>query len=378
MGTVNVILKYDCGTKSFADENIFGEPVWDCAELTGLFYGTVAIMTSKMAESGALPGMLAMSPTVVPITGNWLFRHVVEQIGNSDSPIQATAFLDKMNYRSVLGYDSIGEFHLFVNCGEDEYKDKIPQFMQWEADSVTPVGPGGTLVTMKRRECAGLDEAEFGDEIERMELEMNDPTDEEILPESHKRLEQLISTILDSWEVFERYDCDMPKYMAQTDGVNESGSVGVGFGGEGGPFGESCGILSGDDDMREQMTGPNGESLNAPASIGVVKVMAKMLDRVTDFALKAQGIAVQSMAKANENEKKLGAIDLTVADAMRAMDEKCNSVRDFADERISGLTQQIGTIVSKDRKRSRWSTVSTVAPIAISAAALLMEIVSHI
>ena len=370
MGTINLIMSYDCAKEHFDDANIFARKhVWESTVLTNVFYGQVAIMTDTMAQSGAIPGILALCPTVVPITGNWLFRRVVEKLGESDSEIKTSVFLDSTNYKTVLDCDDIASFHIVVSgCSAEECDAKVPAFRGWTYDTSTEIEPSLFLVGMKRRNDGGIADVDLDAEISRIELEMNEPTEDELLPNSQKELDRLISTILQSWEVFGKYDYDMPKFLSQTEGMGACGSINLDldnnemFGGEGD-------IFSGDDDIHDQITGPNGEALEAPASLRVVKVMAKTINDLSDFTMKIHTAAVQSLAKSNLNEEKLREMDVMVADAMRAMDEKCDSVRDYNDERISGLRHQIAILVVHDRAKK-------YLPLAISVISIIIAILS--
>lgn len=362
-------MSYDCAKQHFDDANIFvRKSIWDTESLTDVFYGKVAIMTDRMAEAGAIPGILALCPTVVPITGNWLFRQVVERLGESDSGIETSVFLDSNNYRSVLDCDGISRFCIVMSgCTESECEDKMPSFRGWKVDTSTEIAPELFLVEMKKCRGEALSESDLSDEISRMELEMNEPTEEELMPESRKELDRLISTILHTWEVFGKYDYDMPKFLSQTEGMGACGSINLGDAGIGGLFDGEGDILSGDDEMREQMSGPNGEALEAPASLRVVKVMATTINRLSDFSMKVHGAAVQALSLAKQNEHKLSEIDAMVVDAMKSMDEKCDSVRDYGDERISGLRHQIAILVMHDRAKryvpAAMSIVSTIIAI---------------
>ena len=372
MGRINLIMSYDCVEQHFDDANIFAHKnLWDSTALTDVFYGQVAIMTDTMAEAGAIPGILALCPTVVPITGNWLFRRVVERIGESGSGIKASVFLDSNNYKSVLDCDRIAGFNILVSgCSATECESKVPGFRGWVYGSSTDLGNGMFLVEMKKQQGAELSDADLDAEISRMELEMNEPTEDELTSNSQKELERLIATILQSWDIFGKYDYDMPKFLAQTEGMGACGSIDVGTGDDG-PFNSEGDLLSGDDELREQMTGPNGEALEAPASLRVVKVMATTISHMSDFLMKTNGMAVQAMSKATANEKKLAEVDTMVVDALKSMDEKCDSVRDYNDERISGLRHQVAILVVHDR-------ASRYLPIVISLVSIAIVILSLI
>lgn len=373
MGQINIIMSYDCEKQDFDDANIFcRKKLWDTAELTDVFYGQVAVMTDTMAESGAIPGILALCPTVVPITGNWLFRRVVERLGESGSGIKTSVFLDSKNYKSVLDCDGISSFYVVLcGCSASECESKVPSFRGWVYDKYTEIYPDMFLVGMKKNAGLSISDADLDDEISRMEVEMNEPTEDELTSNSQKELERLINTILQSWEVFGKYDYDMPKFLSQTDGLGACGSIEVGEDGLDGMFEGAADMMSGDDDLREQMNGPNGEALEAPASLRVVKVMANTISRISDFSMKVHGAAVQALAKANSNEKKLAEMDAMVVDAMKAMDEKCDSVRDYSDERISGLRHQIAILVMHDRAKQ-------YIPLAVSLLSLVIVVLSLI
>jgi hypothetical protein len=165
--------------------------------------------------------------------------------------------------------------------------------------------------------------------------------------------------------VFGKYDYDMPKFLSQTEGMGACGSINLG-GDMDGLFGGEGDIFSGDDDMHDQITGPNGEALEAPASLRVVKVMAKTINDLSDFTLKIHTAALQALSKSNLNEEKLREMDVMVADAMRAMDEKCDSVRDYNDERISGLRQQVAILVVHDRAKRYIPVIVSVISIIIA------------
>lgn len=374
MGTINLIMSYDCAKEHFDDANIFvRKHVWESTALTDVFYGQVAIMTDTMAQSGAIPGILALCPTVVPITGNWLFRRVVEKLGESDSEIKTSVFLDSTNYKSVLDCDDIASFHIVVSgCSAEECEAKVPSFRGWAYDTSTEIEPDLYLVDMKKRNDCGIGEADLTEEIDRIELEMNEPTEAELLPNSQQELERLISTILQSWEVFGKYDYDMPKYLSQTEGMGACGSINLG-GDMNGLFGGEGDIFSGGDDMHDQITGPNGEALEAPASLRVVKVMAKTINDLSDFTLKIHTAALQALSKSNLNEEKLREMDVMVADAMRAMDEKCDSVRDYNDERISGPRHQVAILVVHDRAKRYIPVIVSVISIIIAILSLVLR-----
>ncbi|MBR2305882.1 MAG: hypothetical protein IKA48_01620 [Fibrobacter sp.] len=367
-------MSYDCAKEHFDDANIFvRKHVWESTALTDVFYGQVAIMTETMAESGAIPGILALCPTVVPITGNWLFRRVVEKLGESDSEIKTSVFLDSTNYKSVLDCDDIASFRIVVSgCSAEECETKVPTFRGWTYDTSTEIEPSLYLVDMKKRNDGGIADVDLGAEIDRIELEMNEPTEDELLPNSQKELDRLISTILQTWEVFGKYDYDMPKFLSKTEGMGTCGSINLDpdnnemFGGEGD-------IFSGDDDIHDQITGPNGEALEAPASLRVVKVMAKTINDLSDFTMKIHTAAVQALAKSNLNEEKLREMDAMVADAMRAMNEKCDGVRDYNDERISGLRHQIAILVVHDRARRYVPVLLSVISLLIAIMALFVK-----
>ena len=375
MATINIIMSYDCVKKQFDDTNIFSmKSVWDSTDLTDVFYGQVAIMTESMADSGAIPGILALCPTVVPISGSWLFRRVVERLGDSASGIKASVFLDSANYKSVLDCDRISGFSMVLTgCPGKDCASSVPTFRGWEYGSSTEIGSGVFLVGMKRRHDTSLSDADLDDEISRLEREMNEPTEEELTKESQQELARLIDTILQSWNIFSKYDYDMPKYLSQTDGLGAYGSISVDTGSQDGPFNEEGDILSGDSDLREQMTGPNGEALEAPASLRVVTVMATTLNRLSDFVVKAHGVSVQALAKTRENEKKLAEMDAMMVEAMKSMDEKCDGVRDYGDERISGLRHQIAILVMHDRARRYLPVIFSFLALVFSVLAFLVR-----
>jgi hypothetical protein len=109
MAQINLIIGYDCDTGKCLDDCIFGKQFdWKGPALSSKFYGTVGVMTEAMATRGALPGMLAMCPTIIPIEGAWLFRHIVEKIVKLDSDAVVTVFLDAETYKSVMDYSGIG------------------------------------------------------------------------------------------------------------------------------------------------------------------------------------------------------------------------------------------------------------------------------
>jgi hypothetical protein len=64
-------------------------------------------------------------------------------------------------------------------------------------------------------------------------------------------------------------------------------------------------------------------------------------------------------------------MDAMVVDAMKAMDEKCDSVRDYSDERISGLRHQIAILVMHDRAKQ-------YIPLAVSLLSLVIVVLSLI
>lgn len=364
MATINLIMSYDCKAGKFEDTCIFSHSkAWKSPSLSDVFYGNVAILTEKMAKHGALPGLLSLCPTVVPISGNWLFRHMVERIAESDSEIKCAVFLDGTTYKSIMEYPNIsGVTVLLRGCRPDECNSVIPALHGWKYGSSDEIERGLYLVSMERDEKPALSDMDIDSEISRIELEMNDPTDEELVPGMQEELEQNIDIILHSWEVFERYDYDMPKYLAHTEAVTSGGSFGM----DDGEFGET---MSGDDELRAQMGGDDGESLEAPAPLRVVKVMANTIDRLSNFILKVNGATAQAMAKSAENEKKLAEMDALVVESLKSMEENCTGVRDYADERISGLRHQIAILVVHDRAKR-------YVPAILSAIALVIAILS--
>lgn len=351
MAQISVILNYNCSTGQYEPANIFArQPTWNISRLTEVFYGNVAIMSVHMAEAGAIPGILALCPTVVPIQGNWLFKSVVRRLAESDSDLKTAVFPDETNYRSVVDSDRLDRLFIAMNCTAAECPGKLPEYRGWEMDGSTELEPDFQLVEMKRCKAKDLDDSELDAEISRMEMEMNEPSDSELVPESKRELDRLIATILTTWEVFGKYDYDMPQFLANTENVSSTGEVygEVGYGDPG-----SMGVESGvDDELRGQMTGPNQEAMEAYASLRVVQVMANTVRRLSDFAVKTHGIAVENVRGIQGLQEKLSDIDAMAAEAIRSMDEKCDAVRDLNAEEISGLRHQVALLAMKSRARN--------------------------
>lgn len=371
MAQISVILNYNCSSGQYEPANIFVRyPSWNIPRLVEVFYGNVAIMSEHMAESGAIPGILALCPTVVPIQGNWLFKSVVRRLSESDSDIKAAVFPDESNYRSVVDSDSLDRLFIAMNCTADECQAKLPEYRGWEIDETTELEPHFQLIELKRCKAKDLDDSELDAEIRRMEMEMNEPTDAELVPESKRELDRLIATILKTWDIFGKYDYDMPNFLAHTETIASVGDISAD--GDYGEDPESCRVDSGvDDDFREQLKGPSSEALEAYASLRVVQVMANTIRRLSDFAVKTHGVSIENSRDIQNLREKISDIDTMAVEAIRSMDEKCDAVRDMNAEQIGGLRHQVALLAMKARAKN----YIPVACAAVSTVCLVLSLI---
>lgn len=368
MATINAILKYDRSKKKFDRRNVFGiSGIWmsQCAE--DVFYGTVAVLTDSMAVSGALPGLTALCPTVVPIRGNWLFRNIVSRLAGSDSDIKVTLFLDESNYRSVLDCDGIDGLYIAVEGKRDECLSDLPEFRLWKAgEDIDEFANGMNFVHMEKRQ-EGLSDVSIDDEIRRMELEMNDPTEEELMPESRKELDRMISTILDAWEVFRKYDSNMIKFMRNTDPATYDGAIDMSLGPDAGADIEGLPA-----DFREQMFGDGDEGdADLDTAMRLIKMLSNTVYSLSDAMSKMNGVMFEDLKQSKALFDSMKTLDGAMTEAIRSMEERCDAVRDSLNERISGMRNQVALLARRDRAKNYIPVICS----AISVIALILVLI---
>lgn len=357
MATINAILKYDRDKNRFDAKNVFGiSGLWSSQCVEDVFYGTVAILTDRMAVNGALPGLTAMCPTVVPVRGNWLFRNIVSRLASSDSDIKVTLFLDEGNYRSVLDCDGIDGLYIAVDGKRDECLEGLPDFRLWKAgDDIDEFASGLKFIHMAKR-ADGLSDVSIDDEIRRMELEMNDPTEDELMPESRKQLDAMISTILDTWDVFGKYDHNMIKFMRNTDPATYDGAVDMSLGMDSGADLEGI-----PDEFRDQLfDGLDGEEPDMDTVMRLMKMMSNTVYSLSESLSKMNGVMFEDLKQSKALQGAMQELDGAMTEAIRAMEERCDAVRDHLNDRISGMRNQVAILAKRDRAKNYIPTVCSV------------------
>ena len=357
MAQINLIIGYDCETGKCLDDCIFGKQFdWKGPALSSKFYGTVGVMTEAMATRGALPGMLAMCPTIIPIEGAWLFRHIVEKIVKLDSDAVVTVFLDAKTYKSVMDYSGIGNVWVVSRGGMKEDGNKF-KYRGWSPleDTVDELDNDVTVVEYARDAKVNFSEDELDDEISWMELEMNDVTDAEI-PEKFKReLDRLSETICRVWELFEKYDKDMVKYLGNTE--SDLSVCDMGIDGEDNPLDGMPGSFG------EQLHGPEGEALERPASLRIVTVLANTVNQLSEFGMKNRALIVEAKRQTEEVARKVAELDKAMCDTLKNVESTMGSQGSYVDECLSGIRNQLTLVITKERNKA----VLQVACAAISA-----------
>ena len=353
MGRLNVVIGYSCRTRECLPGCIFGYGIdWKSPAVSGRFYGTVGVVSDYMAdgrgtfpappgkEARALPGLLAFCPSVVPIRGSWLIRHMAERISESDSDIEATVFADGDTYRSLLDCGSIG--HVYVVTMDDGYVDWLDrkfEYRGWSTCKMEFDDPQDGVHVIEYRRTGGLDLAEkdIMDEIDRMEGEANDTSVEELDESDRMKLDNLMSILEQAWRLFGKYGRDMAKYLAGTTYEMESDGVG-------GDLLDDARPADLPDGLGEELSGISGDAMDSPASLRLVNMLANQLAATANVALKAQ-------AEAKELRGRLETLDLSTTEALKGVAEGMQAARDRTAESIGGLRHQLALIVAIQRAK---------------------------
>lgn len=352
MGKINVVIGYSCRTREVLPGCIFGYGVnWKSDAVSKLFYGTVAIVSSYMADgkgsylarpssdSAALPGLLAYCPSVIPIEGSWLIGHVAERISGDGCDIEATVFADADTYRAVLDCGSIA--HVYVVTKDDDYVDWMDrkfEYRGWETCRMEFDDPQPGVHVIEYRRGGGLDIAEkdLMSEIDRMEDEMNDTSVEEMDEGDREKLDSLFRILEASWKLYGKYGNDMAKYLAGSSFAMEEGEIG----------GED--LLDGarpaelPEGVGEELSRMSGDAMDSPASLRLVSMLANQLSETANVALEAR-------RENAELRKKLESLDLAMAEMAKSVEGGMSAVRDRGDEAVSGLRHQLALVIRAQR-----------------------------
>lgn len=362
MASINAILRYDTGKKKFSPANVFTcRKYWDIPELSEVFYGTIAIMTDFMAARGAIPGMLAMCPTIVPIGGAWLMGSVVRRLSENPDDIRASVFLDENNYRSVMDYSGIDRVVIVVDGDKADCTKVLPELRGWKPEGEpVEIYPGMHLVELGKCSMDAPSEDMIDAEIRRMELEANQPGEDDLTPESRKELDRLIDTLEKTWELFGKYDYDMMKFLANTDEAEASGEFAIG------DDDDSIGMDSVSDDYRQELT----QDTYAPLSM--VKLLADTVNNMADFNMKLHKAIIKDTVQNMKLSEQMTDLDGLMTDALKAVKEQLEAARDMQEEKMSGIRHQIALLVMQERKRKYMAVASMV----VSGIALLISLLT--
>jgi hypothetical protein len=360
MGKLNVVIGYSCRTREVLRGCVFGYGVdWKSDAVSRLFYGTVAIVSSYMADGkgsylakpssdcAALPGLLAYCPSVIPIEGSWLIGHVAERISGDGCDIEATVFADADTYRSVLDCGSIA--HVYVVTRDDDYVDWMDrkfEYRGWETCKMEFDDPQPGVHIIEYRRDGGLDIAEkdLMSEIDRMEDEMNDTSVEEMDEGDREKLDSLFRILEASWKLYGKFGKDMTKYLAGSTFAMEEGEIG------GEDLLDEARPAELPDGVGEELSRMSGDAMDSPASLRLVSMLANQLAETANVALAAK-------QEAAELRKKLESLDLAMAGAVRDMESGVAAVRDSGNEAVAGLRRQLGMVIAIQRAK-QWGPLA--------------------
>ena len=159
----------------------------------------------------------------------------------------------------------------------------------------------------------------------------------------------------------------MIAFLANTSAPDDNGGFGDGYDGclEGG----ADGMESITDDMR-----------NTPASLALVMILSNTLKRQADMVVEnrkricefaktaeAQGDALKEL------NKKFAEYDQIISDAFRKFEEEQGLKKQFDDERLSGLTNQISLLAMELRIKSWTPAVCAVISLVLLAVFLFLK-----
>lgn len=350
MGKLNVVMAFNAWTKECEPMGIFsGRYDWKRPEISGIFNNTIAIMSDPMAgdygrpstaerKSGAVPGILAYCPTAIPIHGQSLFRYVADHIADSNNDIEATVFVDGDTYKSVLACGSIEHFWVVTEDGSnpDWEKEKF-RYRGWAESGDDRVDLDGGVHVREYRRSGGLDitEQDFLAEINMMEGEMNEREsfESDLTDDDRRKMDHLFGNIEEIWAMFTECGKDMADFL-DTARTMAKDMLPEGV--------DMAGLPDGMEEMLDTMNAPG---MDAPASLGLVRMLANQLQRLTDMAVETKRLA-------KDTEAKLAAMDMAMCDSVKSMEGSAESMKSYTDEALSGLRRQLGLVILKQRLKS--------------------------
>ena len=350
MGRLNVIIAYNSWSQECEPMGIFGGRYdWKMPELSDKFCNTISIMTDRMAgdfehprlvegKPGAVPGILAFCPTVIPIRGNSLMRHLANHIADTNNDIVATVFADANTYKSILECGSIE--HVWVvtddgsNPGWEQRKFKYRGWAESEDNAADPED-GLHIREYCRADVLNIEETDMMAEIERIEGELNEKErfDEDLTDDDKVKLSHLYANIDDVWALFSECGKNIMDYLSF---AREKAADML-------PDGVEMPDMP--DGMEEMLDTMNAPGMDAPASIGLVQMVANQVKALADMVVETKQLA-------KDNGAKLSTMDMAMCDSVKSMEATVEGMKSYTDEALSGLRRQLGLVILKQRLKS--------------------------
>lgn len=369
MARLNVIANYNCDTKTFDERNVFSiQGVWDCPPIVSCFYGTLGLMSGFMNRNGAYPGIKSVCPLTLAVDGaSDHLTTLAQKIGALDSDSVYTMFLDESTVGFMLTMEEVFRVNIVINRVGEGFEKELPACRGWKVVDHKDTMGGYSVYTLEKDADAKLGDDAFNLDIDALEKEMNRPGIADLTPESIESINEILKTTEDAWVVFKRYNRDMIAFLANTSAPDDNGGFGDGYDGclEGG----ADGMESITDDMR-----------NTPASLALVMILSNTLKRQADMVVEnrkricefaktaeAQGDALKEL------NKKFAEYDQIISDAFRKFEEEQGLKKQFDDERLSGLTNQISLLAMELRIKSWTPAVCAVISLVLLAVFLFLK-----
>lgn len=360
MGRINVMMRMSQDGK-VARGNVFGiSGIWGKTAVTDKFYGTVAILSEFMAAHGALPGIVAMCPIVVPVNGSWMLRKVVEKVVDSADDIEATVFADEGTYQGILDCDRINDVWVIETASAEQ----VFTYRGWDRGETETCGIH-RIVHMTRKNTLDISDDDMNAEIERMETEM---CDEPLTEEESAVLDHIYDVISGGWKVFDRYGRDMPEFLKNTTPDSTGGDlvsedIDGDYDGclEDGP--ETQGMR---EDYRKML---EDEALDAPAPLRTVRLLSNTLTMLSDTVVKE----IDNRKKALDDiARKFSVLDERATGVIRDYEEAGAVTREAVREEIDGLRRQLGLVIAERRAENlAFKVCASVCAVSMIAHALM-------
>ena len=371
MGRLNVIIAYNSWSQECDPMGIFGGRYdWKMPELSGKFCNTISIMTDQMAgdfehpylskgKPGAVPGILAFCPTVIPIRGNSLMRHLANHIADTNNDIGATIFADANNYKSILECGSIEHVWVVTDDGSNpDWEQRKFKYRGWAESENNAADPADGLHIREycRADVLNIEETDMMAEIERIEGELNEKEsfEEDLTDDDKSKLERLYENIDDVWSLFSECGKDIVDFLAC---AKEKAAEML-------PDGVEMPDMP--DGMAEMLDNMNAPGMDAPASIGLVQMVANQVKTLADMVVETRRLA-------KDNETKLATLDMAMCDSVKSMEGSAEGMKSYTDESLSGLRRQLGLVILKQRLKSWIPAVCAV----ISAICCVITVVTR-